>query len=772
MSPDDSRAPRAEHPAAAGVTLGLTPGGRRLLGVLRAVASGLALDETVRVLPWLRRATQARDDRHDRLSPSRARDIAFGIGMAGVVGADGVSLDWLGRLRQRRDCLLRELANAERAPLGERRRRALDNQAARRWLKDVEPILPGVAALQELAACCATAASVTVAAAAVADFARRSVRMPADPPDLPDVLRTVVAASMPPADAAPTVGRDAVHALAAAVLGFPLALGRIENAREKPGESAPAIAGAEAVDAGSADLSAGPRAANVESVVAATRVQALLAAIAANTSGPLDGFIEADAWATVVPPGLTPQRPLSATAVAALLACPYRFLLERILFLREPPARPAADTVSPIVYGQLFHTAAERFFAVAGPALCKREGSLDTWCAVAAGTLSDLLDEQFLAQPLPVAGAAEAVRERLGLQMAQLVRHEWLLPPRAFVASESTFGDPEPVALEAGAATLYLRGAVDRLDRLASGELALRDLKTGRLWPLDAEPLNPTRDLQLGTYVLALEACDRQGGERIATAAYVSPALPETVQRIFEGRQLEELRRRTREWLGVAGAMLAAGTFPRTVRGGDCVACAFRVVCGDSAWARSALRLSRLPAEHPAAQFARLRGSDPKAIPGTAAGDSLPTRPAWFLRRFLLGLRALADRDDGVAELALLGPPFFAVDLADLVTERAAHGVPVPPGRALRMDAVRAVVDVLRLYRHDRSPGTAARDLVDRSGLGRTIATGAGASESRRLLDEAVAQLDRLANRNGLDFDAVTEPVRDWLSAPDWTAFG
>jgi hypothetical protein len=41
-------------------------------------------------------------------------------------------------------------------------------------------------------------------------------------------------------------------------------------------------------------------------------------------------------------------------------------------------------------------------------------------------------------------------------------------------------------------------------------------------------------------------------------------------------------------------------------------------------------------------------------------------------RQFLLGLRAIADRDEGVAVAALLRPPFFAMDLADLLNERAA----------------------------------------------------------------------------------------------------
>ena len=37
------------------------------------------------------------------------------------------------------------------------------------------------------------------------------------------------------------------------------------------------------------------------------------------------------------------------------------------------------------------------------------------------------------------------------------------------------------------------------------------------------------------------------------------------------------------------------------------------------------------------------------------------------VRQYLLALRALADRDDGVAEAALLRPPFFAIDCADAV---------------------------------------------------------------------------------------------------------
>src|SRR4029077_5070738 len=67
-------------------------------------------------------------------------------------------------------------------------------------------------------------------------------------------------------------------------------------------------------------------------------------------------------------------------------------------------------------------------------------------------------------------------------------------------------------------------------------------------------------------------------------------------------------------------------------------------------------------------------------------------------RQFLLGLRALADRDDGVAEAALLRPPFFAVDLVDLLNERAAarDGIDLADDSVLRARQARDLVRELR----------------------------------------------------------------------------
>jgi ATP-dependent helicase/nuclease subunit A len=58
------------------------------------------------------------------------------------------------------------------------------------------------------------------------------------------------------------------------------------------------------------------------------------------------------------------------------------------------------------------------------------------------------------------------------------------------------------------------------------------------------------------------------------------------------------------------------------------------------------------------------RNHAPYAISGGTLFTSDPLH-----RQFVLGLRAIADRNDGVAEAALLRPPFFAIDLLDLLRD-------------------------------------------------------------------------------------------------------
>src|SRR5436190_716957 len=78
-------------------------------------------------------------------------------------------------------------------------------------------------------------------------------------------------------------------------------------------------------------------------------------------------------------------------------------------------------------------------------------------------------------------------------------------------------------------------------------------------------------------------------------------------------------------------------------------------------------------------------------------------------QQFVLGLRAIADRSDGVAEAALLRPPFFAVDLLDLVREKAG----TDDAEATRAKSAREWVREARRARFERSPGQTARALLE-----------------------------------------------------------
>jgi RecB family exonuclease len=314
----------------------------------------------------------------------------------------------------------------------------------------------------------------------------------------------------------------------------------------------------------------------------------------------------ADGWRTVQPPGLVPPRPLSASGVALLLGCPYRFLLERILHFAPPPPRPSTDVIAPATYGTLFHAAAERFFHEVGPALCRREGQFDDWVARARTIAGAAFDELRHEYPMRGEDGIARERERLLRQIEQLVRYEWEAAPREFLASEWSFGDPESVRLEVEGGELYVRGAIDRIDRLNPEALAVRDLKTGRVRDFGEEPISAGRDLQIGVYVLALEALG-YGGAPVALAAYVHPSAALEPDRAFEGRNMDVLRRHTREWLGLARTLLSAGAFPRSPNPDDCLYCPFVPACGEGAQQRSAAKLNRLPAGHPLEPFARFK---------------------------------------------------------------------------------------------------------------------------------------------------------------------
>src|SRR5262249_54037892 len=148
-----------------------------------------------------------------------------------------------------------------------------------------------------------------------------------------------------------------------------------------------------------------------------------------------------------------------------------------------------------------------------------------------------------------------------------------------------------PVELDTG--TLYLRGAIDRVDRIGPQLLSVRDLKTGRVYDFNEQPINPVRDLQIGLYVLALEASGLIPGARAENATYVHPSAAQEPGRVFAGPNLELLRKQMLEWLTLARRLLSRGIFPRTTDPRDCTYCPFLPACGEDAQKWSALKLNQ-----------------------------------------------------------------------------------------------------------------------------------------------------------------------------------
>jgi ATP-dependent exoDNAse (exonuclease V) beta subunit len=158
---------------------------------------------------------------------------------------------------------------------------------------------------------------------------------------------------------------------------------------------------------------------------------------------------------------------------------------------------------------------------------------------------------------------------------------------------------------------------------------------------------------------------------------------------------------------------------------------------------------------------------DAEGIPYASRGGTLfLTDP--LHRQFLLGLRALADRDDGVTEAALLRPPFFAIDLADLLREQALrnNGSTSNDERVNRARAARELVRELRQQRFERSPGTTARDLLDRTAFARAVALGPNGAQRLARLRELCHILEKVAMDERLDYDAATARLREWIENP------
>ena len=305
--------------------------------------------------------------------------------------------------------------------------------------------------------------------------------------------------------------------------------------------------------------------------------------------GAMDGLLAVSDLAMLIP-GITRDRPISPSALATLLGCPHRFLLQSLLGFRESGGALPQREIGQPFYGNLFHEAAKRFSEQNGTAFASRTEPLAAWRAradaVADSAFADLMKEY----PLVGEGVRAHERDRLRSDLWELLDYERQKHrPRRLIAAERSFGRPDPLELEIGAARLFVNGRIDRLE-VEGTTTIVTDFKTGKPHPRTGKEQDPDPviDLQLAVYALAARSLAREWKTpRKVTGAYLYIGRSTPAERAFDEDFEESLLPAAETWLTVANGLLSDRIFPRTLHRNDCNYCGFKPVCGDDALRRS-----------------------------------------------------------------------------------------------------------------------------------------------------------------------------------------
>jgi RecB family exonuclease len=284
-------------------------------------------------------------------------------------------------------------------------------------------------------------------------------------------------------------------------------------------------------------------------------------------------------------PGLSAERPISASALEALVGCPLRFLYQRILGWDEPAGAAAVRELDPLSYGSLFHEVAETFYRAHGKAFVAHEGTLAAWKRKARALASGAFDELRVGRPLLGKGVEEKERARLLRDVDSFLGYDWKRSLSRFVGVELSF---RGMALDAGAGKLHVHGYIDRVD-VEGDHTLVRDLKSGRDHPRTGKEENPTptRDVQLGLYgLVAKRKAAEWGVPKKLQAAYVYPR--NGAERDFRADH-SVLEAAAKRWLTVSHGLLASNAFPPTPSADDCTYCPFAVFCDGAARAAASV---------------------------------------------------------------------------------------------------------------------------------------------------------------------------------------
>jgi RecB family exonuclease len=281
--------------------------------------------------------------------------------------------------------------------------------------------------------------------------------------------------------------------------------------------------------------------------------------------------------------GMAEEYPMSASALRQLLACPQRFLLDRMLGFSPRSDPPSGHRIDSMSYGSLFHEVVETFGHGHGASFGAREHTLAHWIEVAdliANAAFEVLASEY---PLISNGVVEAERRRLCRDVRTFIEHDWCDGrPRQFVGVEREFG---PLALAATSGPLFVKGRIDRLD-VDAGLSLVRDFKTGRAKPRERELFDPDVDidLQLAVYAVVTQQLAGVWGvpSDVAGAYVYVDRFAAQRERAFSDDRAA-LHAAGRRWLDLASSLLREQMYVKTNDPDECARCPFAAVCGDEA---------------------------------------------------------------------------------------------------------------------------------------------------------------------------------------------
>lgn len=274
-------------------------------------------------------------------------------------------------------------------------------------------------------------------------------------------------------------------------------------------------------------------------------------------------------------PRRNPERAVSASALAALGACPKRYFYHYVLRVR-PPDDPAYDPegwLDALGRGSILHRVYERALIEA------RERDIDCHEPAFEHLVAAILREELTRVVREVPAPSDVVRAReleaLAGDVASFVDMIRRNPP-SWIGTEQAFGlrDEPPLPFRTPSGDVMVRGAIDRIDRLPRG-LRVVDYKTG------------------GTFGFASRKGIWDGGRRLqhviysAIASQLHDARTVAMEYHFPTRKGENQTRGFSADDLIAGPELVARLLDRVAGGhflptddaSDCRFCNYQAVC-------------------------------------------------------------------------------------------------------------------------------------------------------------------------------------------------